>query len=204
MAMMHLLELLMPDPAATLPRTGNDPVSVLHEEHMLMLDVVDAMETESRHLLTGLPVRAEFWTRAVEFLEHFLDRLHHEKEEQLLFPVLEHLGFGHDHGPLPALRSEHLEGRRMVRGILSALNDRDSERLAHTCLGFCRRERQHIEREESMLLPLAREALQGEALQQLRTAFDAHRDTIDPTIYLRCLAISRHLGRELGAETFAL
>ncbi len=201
--MNSLPEPFMTQKIAVIPSSGNDPIRVLQEEHVLMIEVIDAMATESRHLLTGMPLRKDFWARTVEFLEHFLDRLHHEKEEQLLFPMLEHLGFGHDHGPLLALRSEHLEGRREARGILSALNARDGERLAHTCLMFCRRERQHIDREEVLLLPLARESLQGEALLQLRAAFDAHRDTLDPTIYARCIAIRSHLGRELGVETFA-
>ena len=59
---------------AVIPSSGNDPIRVLQEEHVLMIEVIDAMATESRHLLTGMPLRKDFWARTVEFLEHFLDR----------------------------------------------------------------------------------------------------------------------------------
>ena len=80
---------------ATTNRHGSapeHPVAVLRDEHRLMLTVVDAMERESRRMLAGGAVEPEFWRRVVEFLEHFLDRLHHEKEESVLFPELDRLG----------------------------------------------------------------------------------------------------------------
>lgn len=194
----------MHDPAVVLPRVGNDPIAVLHHEHTVLRTALRAMTLEANALLAGGAIRAEFWRRVVEFLEHFLDRCHHEKEEQILFPALERHGFGRERGPLAALRQEHLEGRRMVRVLLDALNDRDAGRLANTCLLFCRREELHVEREEAALLPMALEVLPEEERRALAQQFDVHRDTIDPLIYLRCLAIGRHLARETGAEFAAI
>lgn len=190
----------MHDPEVVLPRLGNDPIAVLHHEHAVMRTALRAMANEANAMLAGGAIRAEFWRRVVEFLEHFLDRCHHEKEEQILFPALERHGFGREHGPLVPLRHEHVEGRRMVRVLLEALNERDAQRLASTCLLFCRREELHVEREDSTLLPMAMEVLSEDERRALVQQFDAHRDTIDPLIYVRCLAIGKHLARETGAE----
>ena len=80
--------LLMHSSNDGLRSSANHPVAILREEHRLMLLVVDAMEEESRLMLAGEPMRTEFWRRVVEFLEHFMDRLHHAKEEAVLFPEL--------------------------------------------------------------------------------------------------------------------
>lgn len=194
----------MHEPEVVLPRVGNDPIAVLHHEHTILRVAVRAMTAEANALLADAPIRPEFWRRVVEFLEHFLDRCHHEKEEQILFPALERHGFGRDHGPLVALQQEHLEGRRLARTLFEALNERDASRLAKTCLLFCRREELHLDREDTALLPMALEVLPESERAALAAQFDAHRDSIDPTIYLRCLAIGRHLARETGAEYAAI
>lgn len=169
-----------------------------------MLTVVDAMERESRRMLAGSNLEPEFWRRVVEFLEHFLDRLHHEKEESVLFPELHRLGLTEHIDSVMALSAEHAEGRRMMRTILEALARRDANRLSHASIGFCRRERQHIAREEDQLLPACLKALASEHAARLGQAFEAHRETVDPAILARCRGIARHISTVEVFETFAV
>ena len=159
-----------------------------------MLLVVDAMEQESRRMLAGEPMRTEFWRRVVEFLEHFLDRLHHEKEESVLFPELARLGVVGAFDAAESLSAEHAEGRRVVRTLLEA----------HACIGFCRRERQHIAREEEQLLPLCLKHLAPEQAARLAQALDAHEQAQDPTILARCRDIARFVSPVDVLETFAV
>ena len=187
------------------PRSSaNHPVAILHEEHRLMLLVVDAMEQESRRMLAGEPMRTEFWRRVVEFLEHFLDRLHHEKEESVLVPELARLGVLGAFDAAESLSAEHAEGRRVVRTLLEALARRDASRMAHACIGFCRRERQHIAREEEQLLPLCLKHLAPEQAARLAQALDAHEQAQDPTILARCRDIARFVSPVDVLETFAV
>ena len=191
---------------ATTNRQGSapeHPVAVLRDEHRLMLTVVDAMERESRRMLAGGAVEPEFWRRVVEFLEHFLDRLHHEKEESVLFPELERLGLAAKMESVEALSAEHAEGRRAMRTILEALARRDASRLAHASIGFCRRERQHIVREEDQLLPAVLHSLAPEQAARLAQAFEAHRESVDPTILARCRGIARFVTQVETFETFS-
>jgi hemerythrin-like domain-containing protein len=169
------------------------PASILHEEHARIREVLSAMETQAKALIAGAPLDVDVWHRVVEFLEHFVERLHHEKEERMLFPALECRGFGHDHGPLSALRRDHADGYRICRDLLAALAARNASRLAHVATAFVRRERLHIEREEAMLLPVAMEMLEGEDAARLCAQFEAHRAAIDPLIYERCLTIGPRL-----------
>ncbi len=187
------------------PRSQSQhPVDVLRDEHRLMLKVVDAMDRSARELLAGGRVEPEFWRRVVEFLEHFLDRLHHEKEENVLFPELARLGLARAVASVAPLSAEHTEGRRAVRSILDALARRDGSRLAHAALGFCRRERQHIAREEEQLLPACEQALSIEQAARLAQAFAAHRETLDPAILARCQTIERFVSCCEELETFAV
>ncbi len=179
------------------------PVDVLRDEHRLMLTVVDAMERSARDLMAGGRIDPEFWRRVVEFLEHYLDRLHHGKEENVLFPELARLGLARAVASVAPLSAEHSEGRRAVRSILDALARRDGNRLAHSALGFCRRERQHIAREEEQLLPACEQTLSAEQSARLVQAFVAHRETLDPAILARCEKIERFVSFFEEIETFA-
>jgi hemerythrin-like domain-containing protein len=200
-----ILEALLMHSSNDGPRSSaNHPVAILREEHRLMLLVVDAMEEESRLMLAGEPMRTEFWRRVVEFLEHFMDRLHHAKEEAVLFPELARLGVAGAFAAAESLSAEHAEGRRVVRTLLEALARRDASRMAHACIGFCRRERQHIAREEEQLLPLCLSQLAPEHASRLAQAFDAHVQTQDPTILARCRDIARFVAPVEVFETFAV
>lgn len=179
------------------------PVEVLRDEHRLMLTVVDAMERNARDLLAGGRVEPELWRRVVEFLEHYLDRLHHGKEESVLFPELSRLGLARAVASVSPLSAEHSEGRRAVRSILDSLARRDGNRLAQAALGFCRRERQHIGREEEQLLPACVAELSAEQSARLAQAFVAHRETLDPAILARCEDIGRFLSSVEELESFA-
>ena len=186
------------------PRSlAQHPVDVLREEHQLLLRVVDAMENESRDMLAGGRMEPEFWRRVVEFLEHYQDRLHHQKEESVLFPELARLGLARAVASVAALSAEHSEGRRAVRTILDALARRDVSRLSHAAIGFCRRERMHIAREEEQLLPACAEALSADQAARLAQAFEAHRETVDPMILARCEGIARFVSVNEELETFA-
>jgi hemerythrin-like domain-containing protein len=133
-----------------------------------------------------------------------MDRLHHEKEEAVLFPELARLGVAGAFAAAESLSAEHAEGRRVVRTLLEALARRDASRMAHACMGFCRRERQHIALEEEQLLPMCLAQLAPDHAARLAQAFDAHVQTQDPTILARCRNIARFVAPADVFETFAV
>src|SRR5512139_581628 len=61
--------------------------------------------------------------RTVEYLVGYVDRIHNQKEEQHLFPLLERRGIPRQAGPLAVMLQEHEETRDLL-GRLTPLAER--------------------------------------------------------------------------------
>lgn len=59
----------------------------------------------------------------MEFLMVFVDKCHHGKEEDFLFPALEAAGVARDGGPIGVMLHEHERGRRHIADMKNALGD---------------------------------------------------------------------------------
>lgn len=172
------------------------PVDELTREHQTILLVLGAMERELRPLHDGAPIRRAFWGSALEFLEHYADRCHHGKEEQLLFLELERAGLPAEHGPTACMRQEHELGRNGRRRMVAAVQDGNGVALAHAAGGYVELLREHIGKEDQVLFPMAKSVLDQAAIERLRRGFI--------TVEQRDLGVGSHelyeqLARELAA-----
>ncbi len=138
---------------------------VLKEEHggvKIMLGILDKV---SGRLESGQPVPREDLDRILEFLKVFVDRCHHAKEEEFLFPALERAGVPGDSGPVAVMLSEHEMGRKFVRGMADAAagagrGDRGAaQRFVHHARGYAELLHSHIWKEDEVLFPMADETL---------------------------------------------
>jgi hemerythrin-like domain-containing protein len=151
--------------------SGVHPVDVLAREHETIRIVLAAMAAEQDRLLDGGDVREAFWAVALEFLEHYADRCHHGKEEQLLFIELERAGLPAAHGPTACMRIEHETGRRGRQAMATALRDADGRRLALAVGAYVALLRDHIGKEDHVLFPMAKSLLDPAAITRLQAGF---------------------------------
>lgn len=176
------------------------PVDVLTQEHRTIVAVLEAIEHEVRHLRDGRTIDEPFWRRALEFLEHFADRCHHEKEEQLLFVELERAGVPAADGPTACMRAEHEVGRRGRAAMSSALGAADARSLAAAAAAYVELLREHIGKEDDVLFPMAKSVLDPAAVERLRAGFaKLERDELGDGAHARY----ERLARELGGRTAA-
>jgi hemerythrin-like domain-containing protein len=150
--------------------TTDDPIDVLLGEHRTILRVLDEVERECRRLEQEAMLREAFWQDLLRFCDDFDAGLHHQKEEQLLFPLLELQGPG-TAGPTAVLRDEHLRCQFWVRRIEQAMQQRDRNRLAAAASSYLDLGRAHILKENQILLPLARRLLTVEQRERLHREF---------------------------------
>lgn len=137
---------------------------VLSEEHALILRALACFERYAEQVRVGGKLDPRIGRHFVRLFREFGDVEHHLKEEEILFPWLEEHGLPHEVGPLAVLREEH-ELARDLRLALSLTMDalREDPRDAETRLRFhalagrfVELARAHVEKEETVLLPLAR------------------------------------------------
>jgi len=97
----------------------------------------------------------------IDFFRGFVDRCHHGKEEDVLFPELEKRGVPREGGPIGVMLAEHDMGRRHIREISEALARlRGGDAKA---AGDIRKNageyrdllRGHIDKENNVLYPIA-------------------------------------------------
>jgi hemerythrin-like domain-containing protein len=137
--------------------------------------------------LDGLAARAEAEHRvdrdaaekALEIVRNFADRCHHGKEERTLFGLMEERGMPRTSGPLAVMRHEHELGREHVGAMLRALpgaaagEAEASAELAAQARAYTQLLRDHIQKEDHVLYPMAERLLTPEDDARLMEAFEA-------------------------------
>jgi len=97
----------------------------------------------------------------LDFFKGFVDRCHHGKEEDVLFPELMRRGVKREGGPIGVLLAEHEVGRGHVRAMTDRLRRlRGGEGGAAAAIGdrahaYHDMLRAHIHKENSILFPMA-------------------------------------------------
>lgn len=106
---------------------------------------------------------------SLEFLTEYVDALHHEKEEEILFHTMESHGFARQMGPLAVMLAEHQMGRRLVSELKSyaarpTWAEIDHSAVRHLILEYTQLLQQHIMKEDRILYPMARGNIPPEAM----------------------------------------
>jgi len=119
----------------------------------------------------------------VEFLSCFADTIHHGKEEELLFKVMQEHDFPVDGGPIAVMLEEHDEGREYIavmRAGVEQESDWSAENLMEICQaaqGYTALLRAHINKEDNILYKMALEVLPPEAMTELGNACAIYDET---------------------------
>lgn len=171
-----------------------EALDVIRQEHRNLWRIAGALDQAADALAAGNAVDAAFFSTTFDYLEGFVDRVHHPKEDDFLFrrlrqrtaaaaPVLDHLQAEHRQGPaelarLRALLPTASAGRPTSADFGAALK-RYAEHL-----------RAHIRCEEKDVLPLASTELLPEDWAEIDRVFLDHEDPL--------------FGKEVRAEFRAL
>lgn len=93
----------------------------LRHEHDAVLFALKVLDKICGMLNSGSEVAYEDIVGILDFLETFIDKCHHSKEEKIYFPALEKAGIMNQGGPIGALLAEHQEVRGYVRLMKDSL-----------------------------------------------------------------------------------
>ncbi len=144
------------------------PTQTLREEHRVILRAIALLEVAAGRLADGRPLPDGWWDRLLDWLRAFADLNHHGKEERYLFPALAQAGIPADGGPVSVMLAEHTEGRALIQAMAGDQPARRAEaarRYGHLL-------RDHIDKENGVLLPLAEAVLDRQAQLLLARGFE--------------------------------
>lgn len=94
------------------------PIGPMMREHRLIERMIALLTREARRLREGGKVDTDFLLTAIQFIQFFADRLHHGKEEEILFRELKQKPLTPEHRRMmEELEAEHVQGRKTVERI---------------------------------------------------------------------------------------
>ena len=145
---------------------------ILYREHEFILKVVKALEFEVGEI-NRKEIDVVFFEKVVDFIRNYADKLHHAKEEDILFKefnVCAEDGGVHCN-PVGQMLHEHDDGRGFVKMIEIGLKQNDKQKIIEGANGYIRLIRDHIFKEDNILYPMADDALSDEVKKNMLNKF---------------------------------
>ena len=152
------------------------PEDNLREDHgriMKLFAVWQKILGESNHTDQAIH---EALAKCINFVELFIDRCHHGKEDEILFPAMTSSKNPEITSLVHELRSEHQTGRSLLKAIklefkASAEPNGSPVSLIQLSHRYIDLFRKHIRRENAQLLPLIKKCISTKALERIAAQF---------------------------------
>jgi len=173
----------MTDTNAPLP-AADRAIALIKDEHRALACVLGAMQAWiSRVRDAGGDRDFELFDAMLRYIENVPDRLHHPKEDQVLFPALMR------NSPaalqlIDRLERDHAHGEPMIAALRGAFHAftfdavNGLNQLATAVDDFAEFYWDHMRKEEKQLLPLALVHLTADDWQQVASAFGDNTDPL--------------------------
>jgi hemerythrin-like domain-containing protein len=158
-----------------------------------MHHAIDTLRHEHEAITLGLKILARMDQRITaeqitdildlstltHFLKAFADTCHHGKEEGILFPAMQAEDPAQTRAPIERMLDEHAQGRRHLADMQAALHPEVNLPEFHTAArAYTSLLLAHIDKENTVLFPMAERLFSGEQQTQMAQAFDAYEDKV--------------------------
>lgn len=149
----------------------------LRNEHEGVLVMLKILAKVSQKLQAEGSLNEGQFGEMLEFLKIFVDKCHHGKEEDLLFPALEKAGIPRE-GPIGVMLQEHQRGRDYVKAMSGSFatyqkGDRSaSAEITHTAKNYISLLEAHIQKENNVLFVMADQVLSEDTQDDLFEGFE--------------------------------
>lgn len=152
-------------------------IQQLKDEHQGILLMFKILDKICEKFKTQGELNADHLTDILEFFKVFVDKCHHGKEEDLLFPAMEQEGIPRQ-GPIGVMLAEHEKGRSYVNAMNLALERyRSGDRSTATEIidnakGYIALMRSHIDKEDNVLYPMGEQRFSEDRDADLYEGFE--------------------------------
>ena len=156
-------------------------ISIIKSEHKNLGAVLYSLEKLVEEIEAGKQPEFPVFHGLLTYIDRFLDRYHHPKEDRYLFPALLNRA-PESESLLHKLGLQHTQGEILFVSMLKALSAyefsgaEEFPNFRDRVLKYCEFERDHAMLEEREVLPLAESALHEEDWKQIDAAFGENAD----------------------------
>ncbi|MCF8211637.1 MAG: ATP-binding cassette domain-containing protein [Rhodoferax sp.] len=158
-----------------------DALSIISQDHSNMWRLATTIDHVALEIEQVAPVDMAFFNAVFDYIEQFVDRFHHPKEDDYLFRLLRQRS-SEAAVIIDALQVEHRDGPANLAALRATVaaasrGELSGGQLAMELRGYTTVLKNHIRAEEKNILPLARAHLQESDWAEINKAF---LDNADP------------------------
>jgi branched-chain amino acid transport system ATP-binding protein len=173
---------------------------IISEEHSNLWRLATTMDHVVEEIVEGAKVDPAFFNSVFDYIEQFVDRAHHPKEDDFLFRILR-LRSTEAAAILDTLQDEHRNGPEKLQALRDAMLQASAGQLpvpefAAGLRVYTAGLKSHIRYEEKFAMPLAREVLTAEDWAEIDSAF---LDNTDPLFGEQAKAEFRELFHRIAS-----
>lgn len=168
--------------------TSDLAIARLTHEHGVILKVVDGLRAVAERLRQGVAEDVAALRQAAVFMSEYADRLHHAKEEDILFPALVAHGVPPHGCPIDALVHEHQRGRDLAGRMSAAIElyangaAGAGEEIAGAIDAIVLLYPNHIWKEDDMVFPMVERLFSAGDRDGLLARFEAADEAMAPEV----------------------
>ena len=150
-------------------------IEILVDEHEHILDLISCIKQSCYEILKGKEVDTDLFRGYIDFARNYADRLHHGKEELILFRIMvDELGAVADKLINHGMLIEHDYGRLYLTKLDEALDEYDETQddivkldIIANAMGYGNHLTRHIEKENSVVYTFAERQLNSDLLNRV-------------------------------------
>ncbi|BCO29754.1 vitamin B12 import ATP-binding protein BtuD [Rhodoferax lithotrophicus] len=159
-----------------------DALTLISQDHSNLWRLATTIDQVASEIEDGAAVEASFFTSVFDYIEQFVDRSHHPKEDDYLFRLLR-LRSAEAAAVLDSLQTEHREGPANLAALRGQVSQAARGEITGAALALALRNytlglKTHIRTEEKSVLPLARSVLLPSDWAEINAAFLDNNDPL--------------------------
>ena len=159
-------------------------LNIIRDEHRSISAILHGMEYLVDRVRTRkAKIDPRVFSAMIYYLDTFSERMHHPKEDRYLFKAMRSRG-GEAAAVVADLEREHAAGGEALKRLEQRLvryeegGDKEFPAFAEAVAKFVREYRDHMQKEESVVFPLAQRILSTDDWQAIDRAFEENRDPL--------------------------
>ena len=159
-------------------------LNIIRDEHRSISAILHGMEYLVDRVRTRkAKIDPRVFSAMIYYLDTFSERMHHPKEDRYLFKAMRSRG-GEAATVVADLEKEHAAGGEALKRLEQSLvryeegGDKEFPAFAEAVAKFVREYRDHMQKEESVVFPLAQRILSTADWQAIDRAFEENRDPL--------------------------
>ena len=153
------------------------PTEDLKKEHDELREMFKVMDAMAERLDRNEEVESNHLTEVTDYLNVVVDKNHHAKEENYLFPAMKESGEQEATAPIDELLQEHEESRELLRQMEQS-GSSDPATFTHSAREFIKAVGEHMDKEDNDVFPAADKVLSAEAQETMGKDFERTEEQV--------------------------